>query len=269
MKNLSNNSFLKIILQLLFLILIAKLIAVAILWFLPVQTQEFQESNSRASHYQSMNFKNMLEVASHKKVSKPKQREQTSIKNMILHGLYGNSDFGYAIVATKSNPKKTEIISIGEKYQGYTLKGIALNYVTFIRNNKEYILKLDSPTTKQAVVSSVSKQKVEEENGFHTVSRDEINYYIKNPTKIWKDISIQEIKKGSKIVGFKVTKVRKNSKMDTLGLKRGDIILKANGIALTSYSAAIKLYQNFKQLDSLSLLIKRGNEEKELLYEIN
>jgi len=57
--------------------------------------------------------------------------------------------------------------------------------------------------------------------------------------------------------------------MAALGLQRGDIILKANGVALTSYNAAFKFYKNINKLETLSLLIKRGNEEKELIYEIN
>ena len=274
MKNLSNNNFLKVVINLLFLLLLAKLISVVLLWFLPAQTKEYHEANGRVVAYKNLNFNNMLSSPSRKKeksVQKRVKKESASIHDMILHGLYGNSSFGYAIVATKSNPKKTEIISVGERYRGYTLEKIALNHVVFSRNNKEYILEFDKSKNKQtkAVVSHVRSYAEPLPEGNLAVSRSEIRYYEKNPSQIWKDIAIDEIRKGKKILGFKVKKVRKNSKIAALGLQRGDIILKANGVTLDSYNKAFKIYRDINKLESLSLVIKRGNEEKELIYEIH
>jgi len=270
MKKLSNNSFINILIKLLFLVLLAKFFAVVILWFLPANSQEVTQDDAKSMPYIRVDFHNMLQRESNKhtmnKVETTTDLHTSTIKDMILHGLYGNSSYGYAIVATSHNPQKTEIISIGESYRGYKLSSIALNYVIFTKNNKEYKLELDK--------SEISTQKTQQStintgDEAISVSKKEINYYVKNPAKIWRDISIVEIKKDGKITGFKVTKVRKGSKMAKLGLQRGDIIIKANGIALTSYNAAMKLYKNFNKLKTIALVIKRGNEEKELIYEIH
>ncbi|WP_434656768.1 hypothetical protein [Sulfurimonas sp. NW9] len=45
-----------------------------------------------------------------------------SITDMTLIGLYGSKNYGYAIVAMKSNLKKTSIIGVGETYNGYTFE---------------------------------------------------------------------------------------------------------------------------------------------------
>jgi type II secretory pathway component PulC len=66
-----------------------------------------------------------------------------------------------------------------------------------------------------------------------------------------------------------VTKIKQGSKFSELGLKVGDIILKANGLELKSYKDAIKIYQNIDKLDTIVLLVKRGKQEKEIIYEIN
>ena len=273
MKNLSNNSFLQIVINLLFLTLLAKLLAVLLLWFLPSKTEELQENDTKTFAYRSVNFGHLLDTPSHtKSVRHQPQPETSSIKDMVLHGLYGNSKYGYAIVATRSNPKKTEIISIGEEYRGYKLKRIALNYVVFTKNNREYILELDTataPMVKSSVHRVTASRGDREAEDIHTVSRSEINYYVRNPSRIWHDIAIEELKSGGKITGFKVMNVRKNSKIAALGLQRGDIIIRANGMALTSYREAVKIYQNLKKLTTISLVVKRGNEEKELIYEIN
>ena len=271
MKNLSSNTFLKSIITLSFLVLLAKLISVVLLWFLPAQTFELQENSAKVVPYKNLNFRNMLTPARKSTQAVQKKRQEVeSINNMILHGLYGNSDYGYAIVAMKSNPKKTEIISVGEKYRGYRLKNIALDYVVFEKNHKEYILKFKKvKSSVQNSMHRVVSSEPEEEQPNIAVSRNEIKFYESHPSQIWRDISIADMKKNGKIVGFKVTKIRKYSKISALGLKKGDIIIKANGIRLDSYNKAFKIYKDINKLESLSLVVKRGNEEKELIYEIH
>jgi len=271
MKKLSNNNLLKVVIRLLFLLFLAKLITVVMLWFLPSQTEEYSESNSRVLPYENLNFNKMLTPPSRKKVTvvKATPKKTESIHNMILHGLYGNNSYGYAIVATRSRPNKTEIISVGERYKGYKLEKIALNHVVFTKNHKEYILEFEKTKKAKGVISHVVYKEQSAPQGNMRVSRNEIKYYERNPSQIWRDISIDEIRNGNKIVGFKVKKIRKNSKIATLGLQRGDIIVKANGVTLDSYNKAFNIYKDINKLESLSLVIKRGNEEKELIYEIH
>jgi general secretion pathway protein C len=261
-----------VLIKLLFLTLFAKLLAVVALWFLPIETEELQTSKRITVPYCRVDFHNLLSSTSRNTREESEvlsTNNSTSIKNMVLHGLYGNSRFGYAIVATKSRPDKTEIISIGEKYQGYRLKSIALNFVVFEKNNKEYTLALDTTNVSSKKMSVTSSSKADSDEKSIEVSRNEIKFYEKNPSQIWHDISIDEIKKNGKISGFKVKHIRKNSKIAALGLQRGDIILKANGVALTSYSEAFKIYKDINKLDTLSLYIQRGNTKKELIYEIH
>ena len=266
MKNLSNNKIISLIINLLFLVLVAKLLIVVVLWFLPAYMPESASSENKNITYKHFNFHNIIQVTKASKKVEENVGSRADIKSMILIGLYGNSSYGYAIVAMKTAPKKTEIISIGESYQGYRLQRIALRFVVFVKNNKEYILRLNDTKSAKHVSQNADSDEGEEKS--ISVSRNEINTYAKNPTEIWRDISIKEIKKGGKISGFKVTKVRKNSKIARLGLQRGDIIIKANGQSLTSYAAVMKIYQNLNKLESISLTIKRGNQEKEILYEI-
>lgn len=268
MKNLSNSKLLSILINLLFLTLFAKFLSVILLLFLPFESQTSSKSNIERMSYRRFNFEKLITGSKISEIEPNRAlKGADDITSMVLVGLYGNSKYGYAIVAKKSAPKKTEIISIGEKYQGYKLKRIALNFVVFVKHNKEYILRLSDFVNTKQMQKSVNT--VQDDEQSVTVARSDINAYIKNPTQIWRDISIQEIMQNGEISGFKVGKVRKNSKIARLGLQRGDIILKANGLALTSYNAAFKIYKDINKLENLSLLIKRGNEEKEIIYEIH
>ena len=47
-----------------------------------------------------------------------------------------------------------------------------------------------------------------------------------------------------------MTRIKPNSKMAQLGLKKGDIMIRANNIKLTSFNDAIKLYKKIDKIDN-------------------
>ena len=264
MKKLSSSYMLRVATFLLILLAVAKAISLGVWWFLPSDGVELQVKDNYKPKYQRVDFKNMLNsgVNTQKKANTYQDSSTAgiSITNMILKGLYGKGSKGFAIVALKSSPKKTSIVSVGEVFSGYTLKTILNNGVIFTKSSKEYVLNmLHSKITKKSVMSLEPKD----------VSRADIDFYSKNPKEIWKDISIVEVKNAGKIEGFKVTKIKKNSKMAKLGIQKGDIIIKANNIELKSYKDALNLYGKINDLDTIQIVLLRNNQEKEIVYEIH
>lgn len=271
MQKLSNTKLIALVSKLLVLLLCAKIIALIGWWYLPSEGVELNAKKSYRAKYQRVQFSNML---LHSKVSntpivKQSRTKAYSINSLVLKGLYGSKFHGFAIVAKKSLPKKTEIITVGESYEGYKLKQIGLNSVTFIKSGKEYILSLGDSKNKVSDVLKRVKSTTPESEDEKQVTREDIKRYSNNPSQIWKDIAIEPLKKAGKIVGFRVNRIKKNSKMATLGLKKGDIIIKANNVKLSSYNDAIKLYKNIDKIDTLALTVKRNNQEKEIIYEIH
>ena len=272
MIKLSNSASLKIFTKLLILLVVAKAISLAIWAYLPSDGVELSEQKNYQPKYHRVDFKNMLPNSKKESISATTQTATTSsgisITNMILKGLYGNNNSGFVIVALKSSPKITSIVEVGEVFSGFTLKSITSKSVIFTKNSKDYILELDKSKSKGSV-SKISDE-VEEDNGEpKSVQRSDITFYEKNPKQIWKDISIREVKNGTEIKGFKVTRITKNSKMEKLGLKKGDIIIKANNIELKSYKNAMDIYSKIGTLDMIQIVVMRNNQEKELVYEIN
>ncbi|WP_297442928.1 hypothetical protein [Sulfurimonas sp.] len=273
MSKISNSSLIGILIRLLILLAVAKAIALALWWFLPAEGVNLKEDTNFKPEYQRVDFKNMLEPntasnAVNTKKSQTNTEVGINITNMVLKGLYGNKSKGFVIVALKSNPKKTSIVSVGEVYSGYKLKSILSNSVIFTKAGEEFVLKMPIAKTNlssgvSSVVSPVASGKP------YVVTRRDIKYYEKNPNEIWKDIAIAEVKNGAKIEGFKVLRVRTNSKMDKLGLKRGDVIIRANNVELTSYKKAFDLYTKIDKIKTLQLVVMRNNEEKELIYEVH
>jgi general secretion pathway protein C len=245
----------------------AKFTTLLLLPFLPLTSVEIDKKVVELPPYRRYDFHAMLSKSKSKSQNTTPKTTATNIKNLLLIALYGNEKFGFIVVATKAAPKKTKIVSVSQSYKGYTLSKIYLDYVVFKKDGKEYLLRLNTKNIASSnFVTPLSQKKGD---GEVSVNRDDIGFYMKNPLAIWKDISIQELKEAGKLSGFKVTRIRKNSKIANLGLQRGDIIIGANGRIFETYNDVMKIYAKIKKLKTLSLTVKRGNEEKEIIYEIN
>jgi type II secretion system protein C len=182
---------------------------------------------------------------------------------MVLKGLYSKNGKGFFIVALNPSHDKTTIVSVGDEFSGYTLKTILSNGIVFVKAGKEYTLNIKSGSTDSFIVP------VKDDSDTKNVSHSDIEYYKKDPKNIWRDISIVEVKQADEIIGFEVTRVAEKSIMESIGLKKGDIIIKANNVGLKSYKDALDFYNKIDMLNTLDIIVMRNNQEKELIYEIN
>ena len=274
MLKLSNSALVGVFTKLLVLLVVAKAISLSIWSLLPSDGVELSQKESYQPKYQRVDFKNMLQTAKIKTQNTDESKSSSvsiSITNMILKGLYGTSTRGYAIVALKSSAKKTSIVGVGEEFSGFVLKSIKPSSVIFTKSNTEYTLALAKPKANKSFIKKVNKKENSASSSVSSkdVSRTDIAFYSKNPKQLWKDIAIKEVKNGKKIEGFKVTRINKDSKMATLGLRKGDLIIKVNNVALKSYKAAMDIYAKIDKIDTIQIVVMRNNEEKELVYEIN
>ena len=272
MQKLSNTKLLSVVSLLLVLLLIAKLVSIATWWYLPSEGVELNAQKSYQAKYQRVYFSNMLVFSKVPTQAQTQSKATTSysINSLILKGLYGNKLSGFAIVAKKTAATKTSIVAVGEDYAGYTLKEIELNQVIFTKAGKEYVLALEKSTNK-SFSRAVKKVKNEQssQSDEHVVTKQDIKTYSNDPSKIWKDIAIAPLKRNGKIEGFKINRIKAGSKMAQLGLKKGDVIIRANNVKLSSFNDALKLYKDIDKIDTIALVVLRNNQEKEIIYEIH
>jgi len=269
MKKISNSSLLSILFKLLILALISKFISTILWWYLPSESLELKIKNNIVQVYKRINFSNMIKQDIVKQKIVQKKEVEVNITNMILKGLYGSKNKGFIIVAMKSNINKTSIIGINEIYQGYKLKSILRDSAIFMRNKQNFVLEFKKIQKSKYITPVRKKKRNISSSAVNVVTKKDITYYSKNPKQIWKDISISEFKDGKNIKGFKVNRIKSGSKFDALGLKQGDIIIKANNIRLQSYRDAMNIYKNISNLDTIEIVVLRNNQEVELVYEIN
>jgi len=276
MQKLSNSKLISIVFTLLILVVIAKALSLGLWWYLPSDGVELNVKNNYQPKYQRVYCKNIITKAKIQQKKKEIVQAPTdgiSITNMLLKGLYGTSSRAFVIVAMKDSPKKTKLVGLGEVFKGYTLKSTTKDSAIFEKGSKDYILTLEQTKSKRRARST------KKEDSFITpaftadepvgVSRRDIAHYAKNPKQIWRDISIKELRDGKKILGFKVTKIKRNSKFAQLGLQKGDLIIKANNVKLVSYKDALDIYSKIDKIDMIQIVVMRDNQEVELVYDIN
>lgn len=272
MKRLSNSVLLSVFTKVLILLLTAKVVSLAFWWYLPHESTELVKQENYQPQYRRVDFKNIIQDSNTRETRGSGQSISSgtaNISSMLLKGLFGNKDKGFVIIAMRSEPKKTHIVSVGEVFKGYTLKSITLTGSIFEKNGKEYVLYLKKPDYKTTQYVEHIKDAQLQPGVPIDVTRTDISHYVKNPKEIWNEISIVEVRDGKALKGFKVTKLKKMSKLAALGLQVDDLIVKANNITFESYADVLGIYKQIDKLDALQLVVIRNNQEVELIYEIN
>ncbi|MEA2111650.1 MAG: PDZ domain-containing protein [Campylobacterota bacterium] len=261
MKQFINSAMMHKLFVVLILAAVAKALSLAVSFFLPhegVSVASYQERDIYSNYRPST----MLNIVKKKAVKKTEP--VYALKNLILKGLYADTDSPFIAV---EDAKKVTLVSIGEQFKGYKLKEVHSDRAVFEKSGKNYELKFKEEKFKNASIKEIEPEIVTD-GGAVFIKRNELKKYSKNPNAIFKSIKIKEIIENKRLKGFRVLRVDKKSVFGQLGLQKNDIITGANNREFKSVSQVFKLYNNMDKLDSLKLHVKRGNEEKELEYEI-
>ncbi|MCJ7766355.1 MAG: PDZ domain-containing protein, partial [Thiovulaceae bacterium] len=234
-----NPALVRTVRNLLVIILIAKVLSLLMLWYFPSEGVNYHPSSSKMPEYKRYSVQNIINPAESPaglaSEGDGPAAYGPNISNMVLKALYKRKSGGFVIIALKANPDASDVIGIGESFQGYMLKNILNNGAVFAKKGQSYSLFFteEEPAPRSATASSAE--------GIKQVGRSDIAYYTKHVDQIWRDISISEVMKEGKITGFEVTSIKAGTPFATLGLRKGDIIIKANNKPMTSYKDALEI----------------------------
>jgi len=253
-------------------LVVAKLLWSLSLFFLDKGSMESLKGESYGYRYQ-LNIaskvigNNSLEVIP-KNVIQDNDGEE--IKNIRLKGTYLGGNASFVIL---EDAGMSHFVYIGEAYKGYEVMRVTEKKVSLQKHGKNYYILLweeDSGTTHRPGYQSSAMPTLPPTPGAPSaISRNELNTYIKDPNKIWKNIRIQEQRVNGQINGFRVNYVKKSSFFDVAGLHSGDVIKGIDGNEITSLADVMKYYTNIDSLESLTLTVLRAGEEIELDFNVN
>jgi len=228
------------------------------------------------SYYYNINLAKNI-IGDRKVIAKTEPVETHSrIDDIKLKGTYAAEDESFIVIEDQLG---TTFLYKNEKYVGYRLIEVYDERAVLEKNGIKYDIVLEdedngaTPSTNRG--SSHSEPTVTEpEEQFVPgepvrLTRNELNSYVKNPNKIWKNIRIQELRRDGTLNGFRVNYVKKGSFFDKAGLKSGDVIKSIDGKEIKTLSDVMKYYSNVNSLDGLTLGISRGDDEIDLEFNVN
>jgi len=252
---------------------IAKLLWSVALFFIPkVQLGSSENSNPYNYHYSISLANKIIGNKIDIPTDKPSVDDGEKLDNIRLKGTYLGGDASFIII---EDGIESKFIYIGEKFRGYDLVKVGERKVVFEKNGKNYYVLLDddeekaSSSNQNDIAHNEPVHESREGDGPVSITRDEMNSYIKNPDKIWKNVRIQEIRKNGILNGFRVNYVKRGSFFDKAGLKSGDVIKAIDGQEIRSLGDVMKYYTNANALDSLTLTVDRDGNEIDLDFSVN
>ncbi len=267
MKQLMSNEWIQRLFVVLILAAVAKALSLALMFWLPHQGVDVIV-NEQKNIFNNYRPSAMLNITKKKK-ELPQSEPVYALTSLTLKAIYDDPLEPFIAV---EDAGKVSLISLDEKFKGYRLIDVQEDRAVFEKSGKNYELKFKASSASSGSISDVEVDEfefLEEEGGAAVfIKRQQLQKYAKNPNEIFRNIKIKEIVENKRLKGFKVMSVKKNSIFGQLGLQKGDIITGANNREFRSVSQVFKLYNNIDSLDNLILHVTRGNEEKDLEYEI-
>ncbi|RUM65190.1 MAG: hypothetical protein DSZ03_03175 [Sulfurimonas sp.] len=268
MKQLLSNHWMQHFFVLLIMAAVAKTLALVMMFWLPHHGVDVivNEQKNIFNNYRPSVMLNITKV----KKAPPKSEPVYTLTSLTLKAIYDDPNEPFIAVEDDGT---VSLISLHEAFKGYTLIDVQTDRAVFEKSGKNYELKFKESKVSTGSISDVEPDDMEFLEGVGGgaavfIKRQELQKYATNPNEIFRNIKIKEIIENKRLKGFKVMSVKKKSIFGQLGLQKGDIITGANNREFRSVSQVFKLYNNIDSLDSLILHVKRGNEEKDLEYEI-
>lgn len=252
--------------------LIIKIFYIVFLIFLQKSTISVDRT-ATTNFYEKFKLSKSFDV---KNYQVPKDATNNQVEGVVyklddikLVGAYISEEKKFITIDDKG---KIEFVDINTEYKGYLLVLIQRNRAVFVKDGKNYELKVEDlplPEYKEVKVSTQVEDIVVKDENLRSLKRDVIDNYAKNFDSIWKDINILEVREGDEIVGFKIRYISPSSLFAKIGLLPGDTIKYVNNKELKSYADAFYFYKKINELNSIRITVLRDNELKDLEYEIN
>ena len=263
--NINFSKFFQKSLPFVYVVLLAYIINLALFFYLPKSGVSFISNGFSTLDYKKFGFYSnvkKLEEKDTKQTNQPQNLSKYELKAIY----FINPNKGWITVEDKSN-QTSYILSLGEQVDGYVFYKLYKNYVIFQKDKKEYKKEIVEKELTSYQESGVDEFKAKD-NGA-VINRNYLNSYTTDMGKIWKNITINELKNAGKIDGFRIEKINKDSVFGKIGLKEGDIIKSINNTPLNSNAEAFRVYNNISNIKYLNIEILRNNEIMEMSYEIN
>lgn len=183
----------------------------------------------------------------------------------------GKESFADDVELVKVMKDRIEFVNKG-RLEYAMLEGLVEDITIFAR--AEDVHYKDDGKKKSARRPAIRREREEEEEAEEesggdvvTIDQQEVDDALSNLDKLYTEIRIVPNFKDGKAAGMKVLAVKPGSLFSKLGLKRGDVLERINGLEL-DIKRGMELFGQLKNQKSLKVELVRRGQSKTLEYEI-
>lgn len=188
--------------------------------------------------------------------------EPTTLNLTLLGTVAGNRDFDYAVIE-ETDKKEQGLFRTGDTVASATVVKIMRGMVVLRVGDKDEILIMEAKPGKE---TGATKQTASESRSSITVRKTEIDEALKDVSKILTQARIQPYFSDGKSDGFIISRIKKGSIFQKMGMQNGDVIQSVNDQPIKSPDEMMELYTGLKSGSAISLNITRRGEKQDLEY---
>jgi len=188
--------------------------------------------------------------------------EPTKLTLTLLGTVAGGQGFDYAVIE-EADKKKQGLFRVGDTVASATIVKIMRGMVVLRVEDKDEILSMEEKTG----TDEQGAEKPASQTGSAVVVRKtEIDEALTDMGQLLAQARIQPFFSGGKSSGFIISRIKKGSIFQKMGMQNGDIIQGVNGQPIQSPDEMMELYNGLKSGSAISLRIKRRGKEQDLKY---
>ena len=187
--------------------------------------------------------------------------EATKLNLALLGTVCSNSNFDFAVIE-ETDKKKQGLFRVGDAVATATVVKIMRGIVVLRVGDSDEILKMkEGDPGKKNVERTVSSPK-----GKITVRKTDIDDAFKNMGQMMTQVRIKPYFSAGKPDGFMISRIKRGSMFNKMGLKNGDVIQGVNDQPMVSADDMLELYRSLKTGSEITLNIKRRGKQERLKY---
>jgi general secretion pathway protein C len=239
------------------------------------------DSGHPESHYRPIMERNLFGLKpADKEPAKPAldvdSLQQTSLKLKLWGTVSGNDQKTYAVIE-ETTTRLQDLYHIGDSIQNATIKMILREKVVLTVNGKDEVLEMEnlaltSPGRLPPLQAAGMPSEAQEQGSLPTqrisLQRSLIEDSIRDISNLMTQVKIMPHMEDGQPDGLAVSNIQPNSIFRRMGLRNGDILMGVDGQNIKSVDDALKLYDNLKTSDNVSVQIKRRGRLRTIDYNV-
>lgn len=203
------------------------------------------------------------------------EMSQTELKLKLWGTVTGDAEKSYAVIENTQN-REQNLYRVGDSIENATVKLILRSKVVLAVNGRDEILAMEElkESTGASRMPKRSSQRISPQPGGIrkqrvSLRRNMINEAMQDVSKLMTEIKITpHAGEDGQPEGLAVSNIKPNSIFRRMGLRNGDVLKSVDGQNIQSVDDALRLYENLKSANSVSVMIQRRGRDRTIEYNI-